>query len=79
MVIDDWVYQSSIINHHSQNVFEPGDDFCAKDDGQRPLGYEVNQEDDKGLFAVLFVIFFQGLLNVHSCNCLKVLMMNKPV
>ena len=49
-----------------KEVFHYGEEFGAVDDGERPLRYEVDGEDNQCFIAVFGVVFSKGFLHVHD-------------
>lgn len=53
--------RASSINDISEEV----ENFCSKNEGQRPFGNKVHQEDDQSPFPVFSVKLFETCFQVH--------------
>ena len=67
-ILEEWVNgprpsQSSLLL--PKYIFKISYDLGAKEDGQRPFDNKIDEENNDGFFAVLFVTLFEEINHVH--------------
>jgi hypothetical protein len=49
-----------------QPILKIGNDLCPVEYGQGPFHNKIDEKNDNGFLAILFINFFEEIENVHS-------------